>query len=95
MAESKINVEVAYAEPEQQVIVQVNVDKGASVQQAITASGILKRFSGIDLRNNPVGVFGKVCPLQQAVKEGDRVEIYRQLVFDPKEHRRLRAAGQK
>ena len=93
MAEQKISVEVAYAKVEQQVIVEVDIDSGASVQQAISASGILKCFSEIDLLKNPVGIFGKVCPLQQTVQQGDRIEIYRSLLFDPKEQRRQRAAG--
>lgn len=91
MVEDKIAVEVAYATPEEQLICTAIVAKGASVQQTIEASGILQHFPEIDLNRNKVGIFSKVCKLEQPVSEGDRVEIYRPLLIDPKEHRRQRA----
>ena len=85
-------IEVAYATPEQQLIIALNVDEGATVETAILASGLLTRFTDIHLSVNAVGIFGKVCELNQVLKAGDRVEIYRLLHNDPKEARRQRAA---
>jgi putative ubiquitin-RnfH superfamily antitoxin RatB of RatAB toxin-antitoxin module len=85
-------IEVAYATPEQQLIITLNLDEGTTVEAAIIASGLLARFPDISLSTNAVGIFGKVCELSQVLKAGDRVEIYRPLVHDPKEARRQRAA---
>jgi hypothetical protein len=85
-------IEVAYATPEQQVIIALNVDEGTTVETAILASGLLTRFTDIRLSTNAVGVFGKVCELNQVLKTGDRVCCYRPLHNDPKEARRQRAA---
>lgn len=84
-------IEVVYATPEQQLIITLNLDEGTTVEAAIIASGLLARFPDITL-SNTVGIFGKVCELNQVLKTGDRVEIYRPLVHDPKEARRQRAA---
>lgn len=86
-------VEVAYAKPEIQLILKLEIDPGASAEAAIRASGMLGRFPEIDLAHNPVGIFGKPCPLDHPLRPGDRVEIYRPLLADPKQARRLRAAG--
>jgi len=87
-----IHVEVAYARPEEQVILPVAVDPGTTVEQAIHYSGILERFSDIDLATSKVGVFGKLAKLDAVLHDRDRVEIYRPLLADPKEVRKLRAA---
>jgi putative ubiquitin-RnfH superfamily antitoxin RatB of RatAB toxin-antitoxin module len=92
MDEAMIDVEVAYATPEQQVIVALNMPVGATVEQAIQASGVLSRFPEIDAINLKTGIFGSVCKLDQSLKQADRVEIYRSLIHDPKEARRHRAA---
>ena len=92
MDEALIEVEVAYATPEQQVIVALKMPEGASVEQAIHASGLLNRFPEITWAEIKVGIFGSVCKLDQTVKQTDRVEIYRPLIHDPKEARRQRAA---
>lgn len=93
MAEGElIDVEVAYAEPDCQVIVPLRIPKASSASEAVRQSGLLERFPAIDLRNNPIGIFGiPVSPCAPLV-QGDRVEIYRPLQVDPKEARRLRAA---
>jgi putative ubiquitin-RnfH superfamily antitoxin RatB of RatAB toxin-antitoxin module len=85
-------IEVAYATPEQQMLIALNLPEGSTVEAAINASGLLARFPEISLSTNAVGIFGKVCELNQVLKAGDRVEIYRPLVHDPKEARRQRAA---
>jgi len=86
-----MKVEVAYAKPDVQVILLVEVPEHSTAETAIAASGILDRFPEIDLAKNKIGIFSKVCPIGQPVKAGDRVEIYRPLIADPKEARRARA----
>ena len=86
-----MDVEVAYATPEQQVIVALKLPEGATVEQAIHASDLLNRFPEIDRTDIKAGIFGSVCKLDQPLKQGDRVEIYRPLLHDPKEARRQRA----
>jgi len=87
-----IHVEVAYALPDTQIIISLSVPPGTSVEEAIKLSGILEKFPGIDLQVNKVGVFGKLTRLDHALRSGDRVEIYRPLIANPKEVRRQRAA---
>lgn len=93
--EKTIGVEVAYALPHKQVIVEVRVAAGATTLEAARQSGIADMFDGIDLDNAKFGVFGKVVSPGQALREGDRVEIYRPLIADPKEVRKARAARAK
>lgn len=87
-----IAVEVAYARPDIQVIIPLKVARGTTLEEAVKQSGILERFPEIDLGVNKVGVFGKLGKLSGELKAGDRVEIYRTLIADPKEVRRKRAA---
>ncbi|MEJ2552550.1 MAG: RnfH family protein [Gammaproteobacteria bacterium] len=87
-----IRVEVAYARPDTQVIVPLKVEKGATVDDAIKLSGILHNFAEIDLAVNKVGIFGKLSKLTAPLRDGDRVEIYRALIADPKQVRKQRAA---
>jgi len=89
--EGLIEVEVAYAKPEEQVIVTVKVPQGTTIEQAVELSGLLARFPEISCSESKAGVFGMVCKPGQAVKQGDRVEVYRPLIHDPKEARRQRA----
>jgi putative ubiquitin-RnfH superfamily antitoxin RatB of RatAB toxin-antitoxin module len=93
MADQIIAVEVVYAMPEQQKIVELEISEGSSIEQAIIESGLLLEYPEIDLENFEVGIFGKVLNKAQLVKSGDRIEIYRALIQDPKEARRNRAAG--
>lgn len=87
----EIRVEVVYALPERQYLRSVTLESGSSVQQAIEASGILEQRSDIDLSINKVGVYSRPVKLTDEVQDGDRVEIYRPLIADPKELRRQRA----
>jgi hypothetical protein len=80
----KIKVGVAYSEPAKQAWLNVDLDEGATVEDAISKSGILNMFPHIDLTSHKVGVFGKLCKLDARVKPGDRVEIYRAITADPK-----------
>jgi putative ubiquitin-RnfH superfamily antitoxin RatB of RatAB toxin-antitoxin module len=91
----KIDVEVSYARPDVQVIIPVKADASATVEEVIKLSGVLEQFPDIDLAVNKVGVFGKLSKLGAQLQAGDRVEIYRALIADPKESRRQRAAEAK
>ena len=88
----QIYVEVAYALPEEQVIISIKVQTKSDVKQAIEKSGIQKKFPSIDLSKNKVGIFGKQTTLDHLLSDRDRIEIYRPLILDPKEMRRKRAA---
>lgn len=84
--------EVCYAGPEGQFLLPVDVPAGATLADAIEASGIRARAPGLVVDDRHVGVFSKPRPLSTPVAEGDRVEIYRPLRIDPREARRERAA---
>jgi putative ubiquitin-RnfH superfamily antitoxin RatB of RatAB toxin-antitoxin module len=84
--------EVAYGKTEEQVLLVVESSQSLTVQQAIEQSEILQRFPEIDLKVNKIGIFGKAAKLDTVLTEGDRVEIYRPLIADPKEARKKRAA---
>jgi len=91
MAESpKIKVEVAYALTDEQCLLALELELGASAQDAIYESGILQRFPQIDLSKQKVGIYGRAIELDSGLSDGDRVEIYRPLEISPKEARRLR-----
>lgn len=87
-----INVEVVYAMAQKQVVRKVNVDAGTTLGAAIVQSGIMMDFPDLELENAKVGVYGKAVSMVTVIKEGDRIEIYRPLIADPKEVRRRRAA---
>ena len=86
-----IRVEVAYALPDRQEIIAIDVAEGCSIREAIEASGILQRFPDIDISAQGVGIFSKKRELSDILVQGDRVEIYRPLTIDPKEARRAKA----
>ncbi|TYF83704.1 RnfH family protein [Klebsiella grimontii] len=88
---ANIIVEVAYALPEKQYLQSVKLEEGATVEQAIVASGLLALRDDIDLAKNKVGIYSRPAKLQDRIHDGDRVEIYRPLIADPKELRRQRA----
>ncbi|WP_337842563.1 RnfH family protein [Rheinheimera sp.] len=87
----QIAVEVAFATPEKQSLLSVSVAADATVQQVIESSGMLRLHPEIDLGQNKVGVWSRTCKLTDRVKAGDRIEIYRPLIADPKDMRRRRA----
>ncbi len=94
MESSKITIEVAYAKPERQLILTVDVAHDSTIEDAIHASGILQEFPEIDLEKQGVGIFSQPKSLRDKIKAGDRIEIYRSLIADPKEKRRDRAKQQ-
>jgi putative ubiquitin-RnfH superfamily antitoxin RatB of RatAB toxin-antitoxin module len=86
-----ISVEVVYALPERQEVINVRVGSGATVAKAVHESGVLVRFPELALERVKVGVFGRRVSLDRMVRPGDRIEIYRELIADPKAARRLHA----
>lgn len=82
---------VAYATPESQVELALEWLAGETVEEVITRSAIIDQFPEIDLAINKVGLFSKICQLDDEPREGDRIEIYRPLKIDPKQSRRNRA----
>ena len=94
MADPVIEVEVVYAAVDRQRLLTVAVLQGTTVRAAVEACGIGREFPEVDLANCPVGIFGKQVaePETRVLEAGDRIEIYRPLLADPKEIRRQRAA---
>lgn len=90
-----ITVEVAYARPDEQLILAVELAAGSTLLQAVEQSGMLERFPEIDPAAMKVGIFGKLKKTDQVLQPGDRVEIYRPLIADPKQVRKQRAAAGK
>jgi putative ubiquitin-RnfH superfamily antitoxin RatB of RatAB toxin-antitoxin module len=97
-SENLISVEVAYALPDRQSLIALQVTEGTTALEAVRQSGIADEFSTIDLQHDPMGIFsnllnGKDWPLpsEYVMQPGDRVEIYRQLQIDPKQARLARA----
>jgi putative ubiquitin-RnfH superfamily antitoxin RatB of RatAB toxin-antitoxin module len=86
-----LRVEVAYALPDRQKIIAIDVPAGTSAQEAVRRSGIADHFPDIDLGNLKLGIFGKAVAAGQQLVDGDRVEIYRPLIADPKIVRKKRA----
>jgi hypothetical protein len=85
-------VEVAYAKPDVQVLIPVDVEEGATLRDAVERSGLLERFPEIDLDKVKAGIFGKLSKLDTQLRAKDRVELYRPLIADPKAVRKQRAA---
>lgn len=87
-----IQIEVVYPLPKKQEIFALKLPAGATVRQAIEASGVLLKYPEIDLAKNKFGIFAKLAKPDAPLRNRDRVEIYRPLIADPKEVRKLRAA---
>ena len=88
---SVIGVEVAYAAPTRQRIVALTVPNGCTVLEAVKRSGLLEDFPGMVVDPDALGIFGRKTPPDHVLQAGDRVEIYRPLIADPREARRRRA----
>jgi putative ubiquitin-RnfH superfamily antitoxin RatB of RatAB toxin-antitoxin module len=89
--DKQIRVEVAYALRDRQVLLTGDLEEGCTVEQAIRRSGILEAFPEIDVARARLGIFGREVSLDAQMRDGDRVEIYRPLIADPKDARRQRA----
>ncbi|CAN5226760.1 RnfH family protein [soil metagenome] len=86
-----IDIEIAYASSNDQAIVALQVPATCCVRDAIIQSGLLAHFPEIDLELNRIGIFSKFVSLDTILQQSDRVEIYRNLLIDPKQARRSRA----
>ena len=91
MADELIDVEVAYATEQQQVVIQIQTNNPTSILEAIQASGLLSRFPEINLNSQKTGIFGQLAELSHTVQPGDRIEIYRPLKINPMDARRQKA----
>ena len=89
---STIQVQVCYARPERQILLELTLPAGSTLHQAINASGVLHQAPEIDVSIWRVGIYGKLKPLDTELGDHDRVEIYRPLIADPMESRRRRAS---
>lgn len=85
-----MNVGVCYAEVDRQLWMRLEVPDNSTVEDAIKLSGVLKIYPEINLANQKVGIFGKIAALDTQIKDGDRVEIYRQITADPQTVQRRR-----
>lgn len=90
-----INIEVAYGTRAKQYLLKVKMPTGATVREAILVSGILEQIPEINLSQQKIGIFSKPCDMETSLKEGDRIELYRPLLIDPKEARRAKAKAKK
>jgi hypothetical protein len=88
-----MKIEVVYAWKEEADTVSLSLPPGATLREAVLASGVLERHPELSLEQQTFGIFGRRAPLDQRLAPGDRVEVYRPLAMDPKEARRRRAAG--
>ena len=87
-----LNIEVCYALADKQELVRLRLPEGATLGQALEASGLLAKYPEIDLKKNKFGIYAKLSKVDAALRDHDRVEIYRPLIADPKEVRKQRAA---
>ena len=95
MAESSrtaIRVEVAYAESDSQTIVEVELPGGSTIREAIQTSELIHEYPAMDPERNGVGIWNKLKDLNDVLRDGDRVEVYRPLKADPRDVRRRLAA---
>ena len=86
-------MEVAYALPEKQFLIELEVNDTTSAIEAIRQSGLFQLYPELEQQDMEIGIFSKPITQDTRLKEGDRVEVYRPLTIDPKEARRLRAAA--
>lgn len=89
-----MKVEVIYATEASQDIVELELSESATVQDAVMASGLIGQYPEIELGETPVGIYAERVSYDALLREGDRVEIYRPLLLDPMQARRLRAESQ-
>jgi len=87
----KLAVEVVYAMPLAQTIIRVELEQGATIEDALAASGIFARHPELDAGTCRLGIWGRAVTVSQPLRDRDRIEIYRPLLADPKQVRRTRA----
>jgi putative ubiquitin-RnfH superfamily antitoxin RatB of RatAB toxin-antitoxin module len=92
-SDALLAIEVVYAWPEAQHVVSITVPVGTTVREAIALSGLEIRYP--EIAGGRVGIFGRIVAAATTVNEGDRIELYRPLLADPKHARRRRAGATK
>ena len=91
--DTPLHIEVAYAEPGKQRLLAFQVACGTTARQAVLQSALPTEFPHVDFAAAPIGIFGKKVKDSTPLRTGDRVEVYRALLIDPKENRRRKAAA--
>jgi putative ubiquitin-RnfH superfamily antitoxin RatB of RatAB toxin-antitoxin module len=91
MKDATLQIDVAYAEPQRAIVKTLRLAPQSQVADAMRLAALDPDFSGVDLENSAIGIFGRVVRADHPLKEGDRIEIYRPLTADPKTARRARA----
>lgn len=86
-----IDISIVYAKPEAIWCRNLQIADGTTVRDALTDSGFFDQFPDCSIETIRVGIYGQLCALERTLAHGDRVELYRPLVFDPMESRRRRA----
>ena len=84
-------IEIVYGLADRQVLKSMTVVEGTTVREATLKSGLEVEFPELDLQQSPLGIFGKAVKDETVLRDGDRIEVYRPLLIDPKEARRKRA----
>jgi len=94
---AEIDIEVVYALAGEQRLLRLSVPAGTTVREAALRSAMDRHFPGLDLSTAALGIFGRLVakPEERVLEAGERVEIYRPLLADPKEVRKARAARAK
>jgi putative ubiquitin-RnfH superfamily antitoxin RatB of RatAB toxin-antitoxin module len=91
LTDSPLQIEIAYAEPQRGIVKMLRLPPGSCIADALRLAALDPDFAGVDLATAPFGIFGRAARADQALQDGDRIEIYRPLAVDPKEARRARA----
>ena len=91
--DNEITIEVAYGTAEQQRLYRFRLPANSTARQAALAAPVLNDFPEAQPHTAPLGIFGKAVKDSHILREGDRVEVYRALLIDPKENRRRKAAA--
>jgi putative ubiquitin-RnfH superfamily antitoxin RatB of RatAB toxin-antitoxin module len=89
--DAPLRIEIVYAEPQRVIQRSLRLAPGSCVADALRLAALDADFAGVDLRNGALGIFGRVIRADHALRDGDRIEIYRPLTADPKAARRARA----
>jgi uncharacterized protein len=89
--DAPLQIEVAYAEPQRAIVKVFRLAAGSNVADALRLAALDPDFAGVDLANSAFGIFGRLARRDHALQQGDRIEIYRPLMADPKVARRARA----
>ena len=91
MSDTPLQIEIAYADPQRVIVKALHLPPGSRVADALRVAALDPEFSGVDLANSALGIFGRSIRPDHALQQGDRIEIYRPLAADPKVARRERA----